>query len=114
MGLDKEIWGGEIQKEFEIKIKNKDRKIVLRALNTEDTLGMDLNTMTRENSDTKAILQDAVQILSRSIVSIDGQVPDSPEETRDFLMKSTQPGDIFNLLGKFQTLTEVIEQEVKN
>lgn len=114
MSLEKLVWGGEVNKEFEVEINGTKHLIVLRSLNTEDTLGMDLNIMNQEKPDTRAILADAIQMLSRSIMSIDGNIPDSPEETKQFLLKKTQTGDVFKMLDKFQSLTADIQEEVKN
>jgi hypothetical protein len=114
MSLEKLVWGGEVQKEFEIEIKGAKHKIVLRSLNTEDTLSMDLNIMNQEKPDTNAILKDAIEMLGRSIVSIDGNVPDNISETKEFLLKKTQTGDVFKILEKFQTLSEDVQAEVKN
>jgi hypothetical protein len=114
MSLEKLVWGGEVTKEFDVIIKGTTHKVVLRSLNTEDTLAMDLNIISQEKPDTKQILTDAVSMLSRSIISIDGNIPDSAEETKDLLMKHTQPGDVFRLLEKFQTLSENTAAEVKN
>lgn len=114
MSLEKLVWGGEVTKEFDVKIGGVDRKFVLRSLNTGDTLSMSLNLMNQEKPDTVAILKDSVEMLSRSIVSIDGNIPDSPEETKAFLLKKTQTSDIFAILEKFQSLSDVIQAEVKN
>jgi hypothetical protein len=114
MGLDKLVWGGEITKEFEVELAGQMRKIVLRSLSTEDSLSMELNIMNQEKPDTRAILADAVEMLSRSIVSIDGLSPDSAEETKQFLLKKTQTGDVFKILDKFQSLSADIQAEVKN
>lgn len=114
MALDKLVWGIEESKEFEVEIKGQKHKIVLRPLNTIDTLQMNLAMITQENPDTKALLGDAIEMLSRSIVSIDGQTPDSQEEIKQLLLTKTQAGDVFKILGKFQSLGEAAEEEIKN
>ncbi len=114
MSLEKLAWGEEIVKEFDIKINGKDRKFVLRSLSTDDSLEMDLHVVQSEKPDMKAILADSIEMLSRSIVSIDGNFPDSAAETKEFLKKKTQPGDVFNILDKFQTLGQEVQEEVKN
>jgi hypothetical protein len=114
MSLEKLVWGGEVTKEFDVKISGVDHKFVLRSLNTEDTLSMDLNLMSQEKPGTVAILKDAIEMLARSIVSIDGNKPDNTEETRQFLMKKTQTNDVFAILEKFQSLSESTAAEVKN
>jgi len=114
MSLEKLVWGQEVQKEFTVAIKGVDHKFVMRSLQTEDTLEMDLNLMSVEKPSTPDILKDAVEMLSRSIVSIDDAAPDSPAETKTFLLKRTQTADIFALLEKFQSLSEEIAAEVKN
>jgi len=114
MALDKLMWGGEVKKDFEIEIKGKMRKLGMRALTVEDTLAMELNVIDKEKPDTKAIVRDAIEMLSRAIFSIDGQTPDSPEETKEFLFKNIQAADVFKILDKFQSLETDVEKEIKN
>ena len=114
MSLEKLVWGGELTKDFDVEINGTVHKIVLRTLNTEDTLSMNLNIMNQDKPDTKMILADAVEMLSRALVSIDGSAPDSIDEAREFLLKRTQTGDVFKILDKFQSLGVVVQEEVKN
>ena len=114
MSLEQLVWGKEIVKEFDVTMQGAARKFVLRSLTTEDTLAMDLKIMNTEKPGTRDILADAVEMLSRSIVSIDGVKPDSPEETKSFLLKKLQTNDVFALLEKFQSLTDSVAAEVKN
>lgn len=78
-----------------------DKKIVIRSLTTKDTLEMNVDYAAfaaagedgkegKENFDIKKMLSNVVEILSSSIVSIDGQVPDSREELKSFLLAQEQ------------------------
>ena len=114
MSLEKLVWGGELTQPFDVEINGKTHNIVLRTLTTEDSLAMDLNIMSEDKPDTKMILADAIEMLSRAIVSIDGNIPDGVEETKAFLLKRTQTGDVFRILDKFQSLGSVVQEEAKN
>lgn len=94
-------------KEFELMGK----KIVLKALNTKDTIELDLEV--REGFTTSELLKFAVKVLSRAIVSIEGIVPDNFEETKQYL--ETQDSNVvLDMLGEYQEFNNVTKEEIKN
>lgn len=94
-------------KEFDVMGK----KVLLRSLNTRDTIELDLEV--KEEFKTNELLEFGVKILSRAVVSIDGVTPDNPAETKAFL-ESQESSVVFEILAKYQELTTVGKEELKN
>jgi len=90
----------------------KGHKVVLKPLTTQDNIELDINIET-ETTGTKSLLQMSLKILSRSIVSVDGVSPDSPEETIQFLQKQ-DTGIVFSILGEYQKIAADTVEEIKN
>ncbi len=103
------IFKQSITKEFEVLGK----KVILRTLTTKDNLDMDYTSFqTSEELNIKDILKTGLDILSRSLVSIDGVVPESAQETKDFLLNQDQ-SVIIDLLSKYQTMVSEEKTEIK-
>ena len=70
------------------------KKIIVRGLTTKDTLDMDINLLefmesaagSDKQTDLKTIVKGMIEFLAAAIVSIDGQIPESKEETKQFLL----------------------------
>ncbi len=97
-------------REFEILGK----KIILKALTTRDNLQMEFGSF--ENNaevNIKDILKMAIDILSYSLVSIDGIAPENPAETKEYLLNQEQT-IVLDLLTKYQTMMEEGKEQIKN
>ncbi len=89
-------------------------KVTLRALNTKDNIDLDLRpTPDGEKLNNKDVLVLATKILSTSLVSVDGIVPDNSKEVIDFLEQQDSEV-VLDLLSKYQEMTGVTEEEIKN
>ena len=70
------------------------KKIVVKSLTTKDTLAMDIDLLDFMGSsgdkdaspDLKTVVRGMIEFLSVAIVSIDGEVSSSKEETKEFLL----------------------------
>ena len=96
-----------LEKEYEIRGK----KVRLRALRTRDT--MDMTIEIGEDAKTNDLLKFAIEMLSKALVSIDGVVPDSPEESREFLLNQ-EASVVFEILSKYQDMNGVKAEDLKN
>ncbi len=97
-----------LTQEFEVLGK----KVILKELTTKDNLEMDYSSFQTENVNVKDILKMALDILSYSIVSIDGIVPENAKETREFLLNQEQ-SIVLDLLTKYQSILEEGKEEIK-
>lgn len=101
------VFKASLTKEFDVM----GHKVVLRSLTTKDTI--ELNLEDKSDFKTKDLLEFALKILSKAIVSIDGIVPDNGEEVIKYL--ETQDAEVvLNLLSKYQDISNVSETEIKN
>jgi hypothetical protein len=95
-------------------------KIVFKSLTTRDTLSLNLDYKTitgeanaAEGIDAKAMLGNMLEMLSASIVSIDGIAPDNKAETMEFLLNQEQ-ATILELFSKSSIGGVVTAEEIKN
>jgi len=88
-------------------------KVVLRALTTKDNIELDIKIGETDTTGSKALLEMALKMLSRSITSVDGITPDSPQEVVEFLSKQ-DTGVVFSLLGEYQKIASTGVEEIKN
>ena len=95
------------QKEFDIRGK----KVLLKTLKTKDNITM--TTDIDEDTKRPELLAYSVDMLSKAIVSVDGVIPDSQEETKEFLLNQ-EAVVIFEILSKYQELNKVTAEDVKN
>lgn len=94
-------------KEFEVMGK----KVVLKSLTTKDTI--ELNIEVKEGFTSTQLLSFALTLLSRAVVSVDGVVPESPADVIKFL-EAQDSSVVFAILGKYQELTQIDVEEIKN
>jgi len=94
-------------KEFDVMGK----KVLLKSLTTKDSIDLDIEI--KESSTTKELLQFALKVLSRAIVSIEGITPDNHEECIGFL-ESQESEVVLALLTKYQELSSVDGSDLKN
>jgi len=71
------------------------KKIVIRGITARDTLDMDMDLlefMTKEGDeiDLRTTVKGMIEYLAAAIISIDGEKPESKEETKNFLLDQEQ------------------------
>ena len=129
--LDQLTFSEPEQKEFELD----GHKWVLREASSGDQLSMnadfdkqreEMKTVDEEgnevvdeakaNANLKILLNNIIELLSYTIVSIDGIVPENPEATKAFLLKkkSKLAFDLFGLQNELAKDLKEVNEEVKN
>jgi hypothetical protein len=111
MAISKIVFSKDAEKEIEVG----GHKIVIRKLTTRDTLGLevDMSALGDEKADLKTMLASTIDILSSTIVSVDGEKADGKEDAKEFLMNLEQRF-VTEIFTKSQIGGEVTEQELKN
>ena len=93
------VFSPSVTKEFNIA----NHKVVLRELNTEDNLRMNVN-FESETAGVKENINNTLEILSYALVSIDGVSPDNPLEAKNFLVKLTS-GNLNEFFKSYQDIS---------
>ena len=109
MGLSNVVFSKNPNTEFEIE----GHKFVTRKLLTKDMLDMDEVEDDEKKVTVKDVVIDNVNILSKIIISIDGEVPDSQEETKEWLM-NIENRVVIEILKKSQIYGSKLEEKLKN
>ena len=107
--LSQMVFDPQIQKEYELK----GHKIVLKSLTTKDTVNLEYTVDGEENPNVQHVLKAAIELLSTSLVSIDGEKPDNLDEARLFFVNQT-PNIVFEFLNKYREMNQEVEGEIKN
>jgi hypothetical protein len=87
-------------------------KVMMKALTTRDSINMNVVDLD-ENSSAKQILNNSIELLSYSILSIDGITPDNSGEIKTML-ENQPPEVIMELLSKYQEFVSASAKEIKN
>jgi hypothetical protein len=88
------------------------KKIEIKALSTRDTMAMNIGDF-NEKMNTKEILNYAIELLSHSIVSVDGTSPDDKKDTREML-ENQAPEVVFDILEKYNKFIGESSEQIKN
>jgi len=95
------VFSPAVTKEFNIA----NHKVVMRELNTEDNLRMNVNYDT-ESTGVKENITNTLEILSYALVSIDGIVPENALEAKNFLVKLTS-GHLNEFFKSYQDISSI-------
>jgi hypothetical protein len=89
-------------------------KVTLRSLTSKDEMELNLPSIQEGQILNKAaILELAYKVLPKSIVNVDGIIPDNSSDILEFLQKQDSEV-VFDLLSKHQGLTGITPEEIKN